>query len=199
MNLAPGKMLIPLLAALISQSVLTATPDARKSETDEVLVHGQRMKLDEMRKEIVQLEDRFYERYNELNTVRDFDVHCIVEARTGTRFDKRSCRAVYMEDALQEEGAQAFQARQIVQDQLRRGSSQPVVSTGPPVPATVKIEARREEFRKNVAQVAGQDAELAQVLRQRAELIERYRAARRKMFGKHPPPDESDPTAAAMP
>lgn len=76
---------------------------------DSLVRHATGMPL---RHQIVQLEDQFYDLYNELNTVDDFDIHCIEEARTGTRFIKRSCRAVYQEQALAEEAQGAFKVFQ---------------------------------------------------------------------------------------
>jgi hypothetical protein len=87
------------MAALccMSFSAIPAAAPESNSLLDEVVVRGKRVKLAEMRKELLQLEDRFYSRYNDLNTSNDFDIHCVNEARTGTRFIKRSCRAVYQE------------------------------------------------------------------------------------------------------
>ena len=101
-----------LLAAMITLPALAAAPATPKAELDEVTVSGERVKIEALRKQIVQLEDTFYDRYNELNTVDDFDIHCIEEARTGTRFIKRSCRAVYQEQALADEGQAAFKILQ---------------------------------------------------------------------------------------
>jgi hypothetical protein len=48
-----------------------------------------------LRQAVVEAEDRFHARYNELNDNDDFDVNCRQEARTGTKLERRICRAVY--------------------------------------------------------------------------------------------------------
>ncbi len=160
-----------MLAAVLTLPALAAVPAGPNSDLDEVTVSGERVKIEALRKEIVQLEDRFYDRYNELNTIDDFDIHCIEEARTGTRFIKRSCRAVYQEQALAEEGQAAFK---ILQRFREKGPT--VSDSGPPVPATVTIERRLPEYKKNLQEVARRDPELTRLLEERGRLIERYDA-----------------------
>lgn len=167
-----------VLAVAIALPALAAAPAGQDADLDEVTVSGERVRIDAMRRQLVQLEDRFYERYNELNTVDDFDIHCIEEARTGTRFIKRSCRAVYQEQALAEEGQAAFRILQ------RSRENGPVVSdSSPPVPASVTILRRLREYQKNVEAVARRDPELRRLLEERGKLVERYEAA---LKGKNP-------------
>jgi len=175
------------LLSMYAGGATAADPWPQEVELDEVLIVGKQAQVDQMRKELVRLEDLFHARYNELNTNDDFDIHCMIEARTGTRIEKRSCRAIYMERALQEEGRDAFVIRQYVQDQFTAGVSQPRVNASPPVPAAVAVSARLEVFRKNVRDVAGKDPELIELLRRRAELAERFLAARRAVFQSKPP------------
>jgi uncharacterized protein YdcH (DUF465 family) len=165
---SPGLLVLIALVS-IPCNAADPTPDA---DIDEVTVHGERVKIEAMRRQIVQLEDRFYERYNELNSVDDFDIHCIEEAKTGTRLIKRSCRAVYQEQALAEEGQAALRILQRFREQ-----GPAVADRGPPIPATVTIERRLPEYKKNVEEVALRDAQLTRLLEERAKLIERYDAA----------------------
>lgn len=171
------RLLPPLLLLAASAAGLAAAP-ADDSALDEVTVNGERVKIEAMRKEIVQLEDRFYDRYNELNTIDDFDIHCIEEARTGTRFIKRSCRAVYQERAFAEEGQAAFK---VLQRFREKGPA--VADGGPPVPASLTIERRLPEYRKNLEAVTRSDPELARLLEDRSKLIEQYDAALKKTLG----------------
>jgi hypothetical protein len=177
--------LLLLLAALLSLPAAAAAPPGSKSELDEVTVSGERVKIEAMREQIVQLEDDFYDRYNELNTIDDFDIHCIEEARTGTRFIKRSCRAVYQEQALAEEGQAAFK---ILQRFREKGPT--VSDSGPPVPASVTIERRLPEYKRNIEEVARKNPELSKLLEERARLIEKYDAALKKNWGLNPPPND---------
>jgi hypothetical protein len=176
------------MATLCALSAPASTADAPdpKAPLDEVVVRGKRVQLAEMRRELLQLEDRFYSRYNELNTNNDFDIHCVDEARTGTRFVRRSCRAVYQEEAFHEEAKAALATRQNIQEQLRVNKPNPTV-TGPiPVPATVLVEARLPEFRKNMKAVTSRDPELGRLLKERSDLSERYEAVQKGLFGQSP-------------
>ncbi len=48
---------------------------------------------------MVDLENRFYDLYNQLNKDDEFDVHCRKEARLGTRIASRICKIAYNEKA----------------------------------------------------------------------------------------------------
>jgi hypothetical protein len=177
--------LLLLLAATLCLPAAAAASPSPTSEMDEVTVSGERVKIEAMRKQIVQLEDNFYDRYNELNTNDDFDIHCIEEARTGTRFVKRSCRAVYQEQALAEEGQAAFK---ILQRFREKGPA--VSDSGPPVPASVTIERRLPEYKRNMEEVSRKNPELSKLLEERAKLIEKYDAALKKNWGLNPPTED---------
>jgi hypothetical protein len=194
MNPTPRNAALVLLTIAISQNAVAAAQPAPKAEADEVLVLGERVKLDEMRKEIVRLEDSFYERYNEMNTVDDFDIHCVKEARTGTRLIRRSCLPVYQERAMTEEGQGALKMMQ------RFREKGPTVIDGmPPVPAASTIVRRQLEYKNNVKEVARKDAQLKRLLEERGKLIERYEATRRRIFGDNPPAEDGDAAAPVMP
>jgi hypothetical protein len=141
---------------------------------------------------MVDAEDRFYSRYNELNSVDEFDVSCHEEARTGTRLSKRNCRALYEEQAIRTEGFEAFKIRQF----LHEPGSIRIMPASPPVPAAVAIEARRPEFQRNMRNVVGRNEELVRLLTERAAAIDRFEAARRAAFKSE---DSSGSSSAAAP
>ena len=179
-----------LLAAPFVQAGAAApapapAPATQQSDLDEIVVQGQRVQLLEMRKELVQLEDRFYARYDDLNTNDDFDIHCFKEARTGTRIIKRTCRAVYEDDALQVEGKADTEFRQFRESQ-RFNPHGFIVPGQPPAPPIMAIMARLGEFRANMKDVVSRDPQLLGLLRDRAELGKRYEATRRRIFKRHP-------------
>jgi hypothetical protein len=136
----------------------------RDEELDEVLVKG--TKLWQMRKEIVATEERFFRRYNELNKNDDFDIHCAMEAPTGTRLKSRICREQYIEDA------EAEQAQAMLRGEYA------------PPPEMVRLE-RFDDYKKNVLQVVNSDQELRKLIRQRDAIEKKYLAERKKrMKGK---------------
>jgi hypothetical protein len=169
-------LLISALLAAAAPACFGAAPIDEPTNLDEVTVNGERVKVEALRKQIVQLEDQFYDRYNALNPVDDFDVHCIEEAKTGTRFIKRSCRAVYQEKAIAEEGQAAFKVLQRMHPQ---NGNKPLSDGGPPVPSTLEIQRRLPEYKKNLEAVTRKHPELAALLEERGKLIERYGAAQK--------------------
>lgn len=188
---------VPLWLILVPVAHGASPPNASASDagpsSGEVIVQGSRT-LDEMRRKMIELEDRFYQRYNELNTLRDFDIHCAQETRAGTKLKQRFCRAVYESKAYEAEGRELAQFMQRItppdpSPSAAMSADLPVVIGAPPVSAIVAIEARRPEFRKNMVEVTTQNPELVRLLEQRAELAKRYDAARRKLFRLKPPPE----------
>ena len=164
-----------------------------------MVVEGARAQLDSIRHDMIEVEDRFNERYNELNTNHDFDTHCYIEARVSTRTKRRYCRAVYQEKALATEGQDHAEAMKVMinglgPDTMEGGGPAP---WAPPPPATIVIEAHRKEYQNNIREVVKRNPELIEMLRERYELGLRYEATRRKVFGMKPLPEEKEAGLAA--
>lgn len=175
----PRGLAVPLVLALASMvfapvaAAALADSGPATDNLDEIIVHGRWAALDELRNEMAQLEDRFFARYNALNPRKRFDVHCDVAARTGTRLERRSCRANFEKRGLQTEGVQHLQAMQNAFGDV--ALPQPFLS---PEPAAIRINAQRKDFQRNMLKVVRENPELVDLLRQRAELFERYEALR---------------------
>lgn len=165
---------------VVCQGVWAASSAEAEQRLDEVVVRGEQKKLDDLRKEVVELEDRFYSLYNTLNVVDDFDVNCRQETPTGSRLKRRTCRAVYQDRALAIEGRESYEIHQRVNEPI----GPLVMPSAPPVPAYVTIEARRREFRKNMLEVVRSNDELSQLLLDRAEAMSRYEAEQNRIFNK---------------
>jgi hypothetical protein len=69
---------------------------------DEVVVTGRLDSLSGLQAAIVEAENRFYERWNELNDDDRLDVQCRVEAPTGTRLTRRRCEPRMVDDKTRE-------------------------------------------------------------------------------------------------
>lgn len=136
---------------------------------DVIIVTASRLKPHELRQLLIETEDRFYARYNELNTINEFDINCYVAAPTGTNLKRRSCLPIFEERAIQRVGQEIFVIRQDMQEQIRQGSIQRGPGT-PPVSARGEIEAVRPVFQKNMQKLVQGDAELQEILKQRAVL-----------------------------
>src|SRR5690606_28410369 len=89
------RFLLALAGCLSVAAPSHALQPPRHQSLDEVLVRGKRAELSELREQMVGLEDQYYELYNELNKNDLFDIHCAMEARSGTLIRRRYCRAVY--------------------------------------------------------------------------------------------------------
>ena len=179
-----------LLFAPLLRGAPAAAPTAQDS-VDEVVVQGTRSELDHLIQEMVLIEDKFYERYNELNPNHDFDTHCHMEARIGTNTKRRYCRAVYQERAQQKEGQEYAEALK------NMNQGQPWV---PPTTPTIMIEARRKDYQNNIRNVVKKNPELVEMLKERYELGQRYAASQRKIFGsKVKEEDKSETTLPAGP
>ncbi|MET0279671.1 MAG: hypothetical protein ABW278_00915 [Steroidobacteraceae bacterium] len=186
-----------LLLACTAMAVAGASP---VSTLDEVKVEAARIKLSEMRRELVRMEDEFYARYNELNGRDEFDVHCAEEARIGTQLRRRYCRAVYESEAMENEGSSYAELLQrTIPVPPSGGSDGPATADGPPVPAMLAIEAKRPDFRKNMLSVTRAHPELARLLKTRSELAKRYESTRRKSFGRRGTAHDEPGVAASAP
>ena len=179
-----------LLAPLAFASNSEAAQE-QKDSLDTVVVEGRLHQLETLRNEMVLVEDKFYEQYNALNPVHDFDTHCHIESHTGTRTKSRYCRAVYQDKAFTREGQDYAEALKTMMNQgaddKDSGGAKPWV---PPTPSTVMIEARRKDYQNNIREVVKHNPELIELLRQRYELGQRYEATRRSLF--EPKADEQD-------
>ncbi len=158
---------------------LAGAPSDDADELEQVNVYGSKEEPWQLRQAIIEAEDRFYERYNDLNSNNDFDMKCRVEARTGTRLVTRTCKPIYQENAVQEGAKQAIEVRQYFQATGQLGT--------PPVPAAIAIMARRSEFERHMRSVVLGTPELGLLLKERAAAVERLEAATRRGLPKHDP------------
>lgn len=140
---------------------------------DEVVVQGRRIELAQLRDQLIQLEDRYYARYNELNTRDIFDIHCADEARTGTRLERRYCRAEFEIRAFQQEGIEHYWSLFRVMGGESK-TREAVAEWIPPAPPSLQIERRRAEFRRTMERVTRDNPELVDLLQQRAQLAGKY-------------------------
>ena len=178
-----GVILGCVIAAFFTTGLRASDPPQEVAGLDEVVVEGSRNELNRLRAQAIEFEDRFYERFNELNTIDDFDTHCHLEARIGTKLKQRYCRAVFQDKAYLKEGQEYTEFRQ-------RSENGFGGSLGPPPPAYVAIQVRMEQYRDNMREVVAKNPELLELVRKRYEAEKKYDAARRRIFGLAPA-DES--------
>lgn len=128
---------------------------------DEVTVRGRHDRLSAARKEFVQLEDRFYDEYNEINTNRLWDVKCRMETPTGTRIERRVCIPVFVDQITHD-----FYFRGVLGD-----------ASGSP---WSRIQSMREAFKQNMIDLVNRNPKLLELLMKRNAAAERYIHLRKK-------------------
>lgn len=107
-----ASLAVPVLAAdegqpaKSTETTATAQPVQQEEVMEEVTVIGQKQ-IFTLRKQIIQAEDHAFEIFNILNNDDQYDVHCRMVARTGTRIRKRMCMPNFYYDATAAE-AQEF-------------------------------------------------------------------------------------------
>jgi len=152
---------------------------AEVSEIDEIVVRGTR--LSELRAAIVEAEDRFYARYNEINEIRDFDINCIMDADTGQKKKFRRCRTQLEVRARTEE------ADDIITDLQRHtsiiGGGDGTARRTRNIDIMGQHAAREEQFRQHFLMLVNTHPELRTLLNDReaaAALYEKERVRRSK-------------------
>lgn len=199
-------LLLCLLFAPLAPGASAPAAPATQESLDEVIVNG--AKLNELLQEMVKVEDKFFKRYNELNTNDDFDTHCAMETRAGTAIRRRYCHVGYQEKALQVEGQDYalflinnfdFGLGTSGGTTYKRGTDPPTLVGAPPVAAALTIEGRRKDYQQNVRGIVAQHPELLELLRERDELGKRYEAGRRAVWGSKRPPAEATTAAPVKP
>lgn len=83
------KKLPTLLLTLAGISSAPVAGQEAGGALEELTVRGQRPS--QLRAEIERAENRMYELFNALNSTDDFDIHCRMETRAGTKIESRVC------------------------------------------------------------------------------------------------------------
>lgn len=134
---------------------------------DEVVVSGRLGSLAALRQAIVEAEDRFYARFNEVNEHDDFDVQCRTLAPTGTRIPERVCAPVIMDEVTRQAALGLFS--------ITNGNAR--------IDSTAEIRRRlAPEVRRQTLAALEKDAELRLALLQHAKLLEIYSEVHERKF-----------------
>lgn len=160
--------LVPLLllAAALSlpargeDTIAVAPADLDAVETlDEIIVSGRLDSLSSAWKAVIEAEDRFYARYNELNQDDSMDITCRFEQPTGTRIPKRTCQARYFDEASRSE---AMRVLGTMEGNVR----------------SLRPDAMQAELKARTLKLLKTDPQLKRALLERARLDQYYQALR---------------------
>jgi len=162
---AGGALLITRAASVAHRTIAPASADP----LSEVQVEAQREKLSVMLAELNQLEERFYAGYNSFNVDPQYDVHCRMEARTGTHVLKRVCQPAFVAKAME--------------GQMRAIEDEPGIyfaDANLASRAAADILEKTPDYQKNMVDVVTQHPELLELVKERVELAKRYEAVRKQ-------------------
>jgi len=158
----------------------------------EVVIEATRALLVKLAKEVQLSEARFYSRYNDFNTKREYTVHCYDEAHTGTRFKQKYCQPEYQNDLEAAQGG-AFLAL------IASSNVTPVpaglanqettlrqtgVTGSMPATSDMALALKRPGFQKNMSDVVAKSPALQELLKEHADLWKRYEDTYFKVHGR---------------
>jgi hypothetical protein len=176
----------------LTLAVIAVLSSASHAEApiDEVVVTAARDRVLALAKEVRKAEHRYYDLYNQLNTVRDYVVKCRDEASTGSRFTWDGCQPVFEEKSRSAEGStftRMFQGE-------NSGGGSGAAPDPPGAPASVAISARRPDFQKHMVELTRENPELARLLNEYSEAIKKYDSALRGSRGAPAPAEKATKT-----
>ena len=177
------KPLAALLLSLVAAPALAGKVEAvapsnvgAVSSLEEVVIQGDRT-LSAARKAMVDAEDRFYARWNDLNDDRKFDIRCHNEIPSDhpSRIWHRVCQPAFLEDMVQVASAEFVQA---MQGGTTAGRGQVMLPSSNPG----QVMLMRAEMKKRTLAMLQKDPELMRALLERARLEQHFEALRKEKF-----------------
>ena len=148
------------------QGGVAATESLR--ELDEVAVNGKKWR--DLKREMIEAEDRFYKRFNTLNTNDEFDIHCRMDKPTGTIVPQRQCEMQFLVEAGATDG-QEFH-RGLIGTSANRSVNTPLAVLQP-----LWLQ-RRAEYLKTARALLVRDPELLALATRLGRLRAEYDQAR---------------------
>lgn len=119
------------------------SPASQAEDPAEIVVRGARLR--DLKAAITKAEDRFYEKYNELNEEDDFDIECRVQPPLGTRIPGRSCLTRLQLEAKADFGREYLQN---LQDMSKFGTVE--IAKPPDTNPEAIWAARYDDYRANM-------------------------------------------------
>lgn len=171
-----------VVALLLSQSpgLARASADPRPPEDmEEVQIIAARLKLGELRAEIVKTEDDFFAHLNELMADPEMHVICRTGPAKGSHIHKRVCEPQFVETA------NANYIRDLMQNLASASLSVSGSAFGSivqPVPPGIAISGNELTFRSKVVSLLKDDAALRDLAYRRESLEVLYKAAQKARF-----------------
>ena len=167
------KPAILILSLLFGIGINAAAPSNAAEPSapplDSVTVKAHRENLRVLSARMVKLEDQIYSDYNKLNPHPQYNIVCTVDAPTNSHLRYRQCLPVFVHDAREGEALDLLQ-------QLG------VLGAHPARPASMVIEEKRDDFKKNYRQVINSHPDLLKLDQEYGVLEKDYEAMLKEML-----------------
>lgn len=166
--LAFSLAVLPCLPAFAATEAAAPAQDIMQvTSLDEVVVTGKLGTLSGLTRAIHEAEDRFYERYNELNKEELLDIQCRTEAPVGSNLKHRYCQPKAVDEATR---AQALGLYSVREGNVSMQSTD-----------SIRL-ALQPELKKRTLQMLDKDPELRRALLEHARLTQMYDEMRARKF-----------------
>jgi hypothetical protein len=169
-------LILSLLFSVVSNAAAPSNVAEPSGPVDSVTVKAHREKLRALSARMVKLEDQIYSDYNRLNPRPQYNIVCTVAAPTNSHLRSRQCLPVFVHDAREDEALDLLQ-------QLG------VLGGRPARPASMVIEEKRDDFKKNYRQVINSHPELLKLDQEYGVLEKDYEAVLKEMLPTRVPSD----------
>jgi hypothetical protein len=187
-------LLVCLLVTPLAQAASEPASPGGKAPVEQVVIEATRANLTKIGKEVLSNEYSFYDRYNKLNTKREYAVNCSNEAAVGSRFTHSRCVPQFQTKAEEDESREML--RGILYGAVGLGSGQSASLVPGTTPANSAIEAARPGFKKHMIEVASRSPELIKLLEEHARLVKSYEDTYLRLNGREPLPEGERPQNA---
>ena len=157
-------------AALAAETAAIAPPNVTEVKAlEEIVVTGDLNSLSGAKNAVIEAEDRFYARYNDLNKDDLYDVHCRLETPKDhhSRISSRVCEPAYIGEGTHSEAMRLYLPNS-------NGGTVNLTST-----ESIRL-AGLPELKKRTLELIRKDPELLRALLERARLQQHYDALRKQ-------------------
>jgi hypothetical protein len=142
-------------------------------EVPEVIIKGQEEKLSQLEAEVIKAQDAFYDAFNQVNTVKEYETHCDMEMPLDSHIPRRVCNPQFVHSAGQDEAMALLGAG------LTPPGGGPTSSTSPP---SMVISGKMPAYHKYVRDLVHQNPKLRRALGLYYLLSQHYEAVRKEKF-----------------
>jgi hypothetical protein len=152
-----GASVLASQTATATEQTSSAATSAPGQSKEEVIVTAHREKLRDLTRDLAKAEDSFFNAYNRVNTIREFDVHCNVVTPTGTLLSHRECTPRFAQAATEDEAKTTLEA-------FTGGITDGQIGIPHGMMANEVINVKYSDYKKHLAEVVTKDPELRKML-----------------------------------